>query len=130
MVYPVDPTAVRCGGPFLVGDFLLQCLCIGYLIKQGGSGITPKNWRKRWFVLKDGTVYYYKTPYDDAALGYFTLHGYMIMPPQPGKRMHNKFGFKIFRDGYRTFYLCAESAEDMKRWMNALSLASIQYQDH
>eukprot|EP00049_Salpingoeca_infusionum_P014239 m.266140 g.266140 ORF g.266140 m.266140 type:complete len:954 (-) comp15627_c0_seq52:1144-4005(-) len=104
--------------------------CDGYLIKQGGSGITPKNWRKRWFVLKDGTVYYYKTPYDDAALGYFTLHGYMIMPPQPGKRMHNKFGFKIFRDGYRTFYLCAESAEDMKRWMNALSLASIQYQDH
>lgn len=36
----------------------------GWLTKLGGSGLTPKNWRRRWFVLKDNTVYYYKTPSD------------------------------------------------------------------
>jgi len=29
----------------------------------GGSGITPKNWRKRWMVLKEKKLYYYKTAF-------------------------------------------------------------------
>lgn len=29
----------------------------------GGSGFTPKNWRKRWMVLKDKKLYYYKTSF-------------------------------------------------------------------
>ena len=37
----------------------------GWLTKQGGSGLTPKNWRRRWFVLKAGAVYYYKSPEDN-----------------------------------------------------------------
>ena len=31
--------------------------------KMGGSGFTPKNWRRRWFVLKGGKLYYYKTSF-------------------------------------------------------------------
>ena len=31
--------------------------------KMGGSGFTPKNWRRRWFVLKSGKLYYYKTSF-------------------------------------------------------------------
>lgn len=27
----------------------------------------------------------------------------------------------------RSYYICAESAEEMKRWMNAMSLAAIHY---
>ena len=38
--------------------------CEGWLVKLGGSGFTPKNWRTRWFVLKRGTLLYYKTPQD------------------------------------------------------------------
>lgn len=30
----------------------------GYLTKLGGR---VKNWKKRWFVLSDGKLYYYKT---------------------------------------------------------------------
>lgn len=103
----------------------------GWLIKLGGSGLTPKNWRKRWFVLMNNTVYYYKTPSDSAvrvatragtpcaswwrrvqsctgahlqlwhvlfqykALGAFYLPGYRVMPPKPGKKMHNKHGFMV-----------------------------------
>ena len=35
----------------------------GWMNKLGGSGLTPKNWRKRWFVLKGGRLYYYKTAF-------------------------------------------------------------------
>ena len=36
-------------------------LVSGWLEKKGGSGITPRNWRRRWFVLKDDCIaYYYK----------------------------------------------------------------------
>lgn len=45
--------------------FFLRKLITGWLTKLGGSGLTPKNWRRRWFVVKDGMVYYYKTPSDD-----------------------------------------------------------------
>ena len=35
----------------------------GWMNKMGGSGFTPKNWRRRWFVLKSGKLYYYKTSF-------------------------------------------------------------------
>ena len=35
----------------------------GFMCKLGGSGLTPKNWRRRWFVLKDKRLYYYKTAF-------------------------------------------------------------------
>jgi len=35
----------------------------GFMFKLGGSGFTPKNWRRRWFVLKDRKLYYYKTSF-------------------------------------------------------------------
>lgn len=31
----------------------------GWLYKKGGSGITPRNWRKRWFILRDDCITYY-----------------------------------------------------------------------
>ena len=35
----------------------------GWLGKKGGSGITPRNWRRRWFVLRDDCIaYYYSSP--------------------------------------------------------------------
>ena len=35
----------------------------GWLGKKGGSGITPRNWRRRWFVLRDDCIaYYYGNP--------------------------------------------------------------------
>ena len=43
----------------------------GWLGKKGGSGITPRNWRRRWFVLKDDCIaYYYGSPEVDIHLVY------------------------------------------------------------
>ncbi len=44
---------------FQLKDTQLQ----GWMNKLGGSGLTPKNWRRRWFVLKDRKLYYYKTSF-------------------------------------------------------------------
>jgi hypothetical protein len=61
-----------------------------------GSGFTPKNWRRRWFVLQKGTLTYYKDPKDlTEALGVIPLPGYLVSPADPGKRLFNKFGFKV-----------------------------------
>lgn len=30
-----------------------------WLYKKGGTGLTPRNWRKRWFVVRDDCVAYY-----------------------------------------------------------------------
>ena len=40
----------------------------GWLEKRGGSGITPRNWRRRWFVLRDDCIAYY---YSDPEVGIF-----------------------------------------------------------
>ena len=40
----------------------------GYLIKLGGR---VKNWKKRWFVMMDGKLCYFKTKVSSALLVYF-----------------------------------------------------------
>ena len=44
----------------------------GWLWKKGGTGLTPRNWRHRWFVLRDDCiVYYYSCPEVNAVLNYY-----------------------------------------------------------
>ena len=38
----------------------------GFLVKQGG---TVKNWKQRWFVLKNNTLNYYKSPRSQSPAG-------------------------------------------------------------
>ncbi len=38
----------------------------GWMNKLGGSGLIPKNWRRRWFVLNESKLYYYKTSFVSA----------------------------------------------------------------
>merc|ERR1711934_324308 len=42
----------------------------GFLTKQGGS---IKTWKKRWFVLKGDTLYYFKTQKDPEQTGEIKL---------------------------------------------------------
>lgn len=41
--------------------YIFGSFCCLFIV--GGTGLTPKNWRRRWFVMKNGKIYYYKTPY-------------------------------------------------------------------
>ena len=42
----------------------------GYLTKEGGK---HKSWRKRWFILADNCLYYFKSPSDKEPLGIIPL---------------------------------------------------------
>lgn len=44
----------------------------GFLVKRSITGLAA-NWRKRWFVLRGNTLYYYKSPGAAKARGFIVL---------------------------------------------------------
>ena len=92
----------------------------GWLFKQGSDGLML--WKKRWFVLSEYCLFYYKSPEENKVLGSIVLPSYKISPVN---ETNKKFAFKAEHQNMRTYFFAAESKESMLQWMNALSLASI-----
>jgi len=51
----------------------------GWLYKQGGAKGGRKNWKRRWFELKEGCLYYKESPESVVLLGVMPLHGCHIL---------------------------------------------------
>jgi len=85
----------------------------GYLTKQGG-GI--KTWKRRYFILKDKTLFYYKTPKDQVYTGKLELEANSVVKEEPLKR---KTMFSI-TTSKRVYYMYAEKVEQMKEWVSAI----------
>ena len=97
-------------------------LCSGYLFKLGGTGITPKNWRKRWCVLRhDRCLYYYKNARDKLPCGIVVLSNYIV---SHSTECHKKNCIKISKGGGRTYFFSSDTPRDMLRWMEALRKAA------
>ena len=85
------------------GDTNVSCkslypnACEGWLMKLGGSGLTPRNWRRRWFVLKGFCLYYFKTPQDNTALGVITLPSFNIATASEIKWVQLYFVCSVFK---------------------------------
>lgn len=90
----------------------------GFLTKQGGS---IKNWKKRWFVLKGDTLYYFKTQKDTEQTGQIKLEKNSVCSPEQGMRTgkKSKFYFSLGTSS-RTFFLFAETEETMKQWVERI----------
>ncbi|KAH7819906.1 putative sesquipedalian [Monocercomonoides exilis] len=94
----------------------------GWLIKQGH---VVKNWKKRWFSLRGSSLFYFEKPTSLKENGEIPLKGCQVenareMPDKP-------FCFHIFypqAPGQREFYICSENADQMKAWMEAITLSS------
>ncbi|PSN50058.1 hypothetical protein C0J52_04228, partial [Blattella germanica] len=95
----------------------------GWLHKQGSEGLML--WKKRWFVLSEYCLFYYKGPEEEKLLGSILLPSYKISPCSSDDRVYRKFAFKAEHTNMRTYYFAADTRELMVQWMNALSLASI-----
>ncbi|KAJ9583629.1 hypothetical protein L9F63_022027, partial [Diploptera punctata] len=95
----------------------------GWLHKQGSEGLML--WKKRWFVLSEYCLFYYKGPEEEKLLGSILLPSYKISPCSSEDRVYRKFAFKAEHTNMRTYYFAADTRELMVQWMNALSLASI-----
>jgi len=85
----------------------------GWLTKEGGSF---KSWKKRWFVLKDCELSYYKQKGDEL-LGTISLATSGTTQATDRKKKAN--GFEIPTPS-RTFYLSAETENERKEWIDAI----------
>jgi len=100
----------------------VQVLCSGYMFKQGGTGFTPKNWRLRWFELKeDNCLYYYKSEQDNMPNGAVMLLKYDVAG---AAEVNKRYAFKLIKGGARTYYFATNSEEEKKRWMKYLNDAT------
>ncbi|XP_053305718.1 pleckstrin homology domain-containing family A member 7 [Spea bombifrons] len=114
----------------------------GWLYKQDSSGM--RLWKRRWFLLSDYCLFYYKDSREEAVLGSIPLPGYAISPVVPEDRINRKYSFKAVhngmrayiqqkrsiigshqdQDGMRTYYFGAETQEDMNGWIQAMNQAA------
>eukprot|EP00042_Codosiga_hollandica_P046244 m.484138 g.484138 ORF g.484138 m.484138 type:complete len:798 (-) comp57197_c1_seq9:252-2645(-) len=103
----------------------------GYLWKQGGSGLTPKHWQRRFFVLTDDNcLYYFQSSKDVSGSGMILLPTYTITAPDKAENVGKQWAFKAFNREYksgRQYMFAADTQDEMRTWMNVLSLASIAY---
>ncbi|KAL5014098.1 hypothetical protein ScPMuIL_008368 [Solemya velum] len=91
--------------------------CTGYLSKLGRG---TRSWRKRYCVLKDACIYYYKAMSSYSAQGVAHLHGYSVDScGVQGKKL--TFALHPPEKQMRTFYFCADNHTDRLRWMDAMT---------
>uniref|UniRef100_A0A8C5WHH9 Pleckstrin homology domain containing A7 n=1 Tax=Leptobrachium leishanense TaxID=445787 RepID=A0A8C5WHH9_9ANUR len=106
----------------------------GWLHKQDSSGMHL--WKRRWFLLSDFCLFYYKDSREEAVLGSIPLPGYWISPTDPEDRVNRKHSFKAVHtgmrayiqqqehSGMRTYYFSADTQEDLNGWMKAMNQAA------
>eukprot|EP00736_Rhodelphis_marinus_P009162 Rmarinus@m.12752 len=97
----------------------------GYMKKLGGGN---DRWRKRWFVLKEGTLYYFERPHSEKPLGAVELDGCSIEHAQPVADPRRRFCLAVVPPGalqmyQKTYYVCLDSEEDRDSWQSALQAA-------
>ena len=92
----------------------------GYLIKEGHI---RRNWKQRWFILKNNIMYYYKNRNDEKknrALGVIPLFDSQMEIIKKGT---NAFIWSIFHPTRKIFYLAAPDQNCMESWMFSINLA-------
>jgi len=87
----------------------------GYMTKQGGA---VKTWKKRYFILKEKTLYYYKTPKDQVFTGKIDIEVNSVVKEDPGKKKPNLISLATSN---RIFFMCPEKPEEMKEWIDAIN---------
>ncbi|XP_039759761.1 uncharacterized protein LOC120633601 isoform X1 [Pararge aegeria] len=95
----------------------------GMLYKQGSDGL--KVWRKRWFVLSEYCLFYYKSQDEEKLLGSVLLPSYKVSACTAEDKVMRKFAFKLEHANMRTYVLAALDQEAMMKWVKALTLAAL-----
>ncbi|XP_054713867.1 uncharacterized protein LOC129223325 [Uloborus diversus] len=109
--------------PHVKRDSKSQVVIEGWLFKLEGGAL--KQWKQRWCVLADFCLFFYKGPHEEKITSSILLPSYKVNPCSTEDKISRKFAFKAEHQNMKTYYFAAEDKESMKRWMNAMSLASI-----
>ncbi|XP_077424775.1 pleckstrin homology domain-containing family A member 7-like isoform X12 [Vanacampus margaritifer] len=94
----------------------------GWLYKQDSSGM--RLWKRKWFVLSEFCLFYYKDSREEAVLGSIPLPSYVMSPVGPEDHISRKYAFKAEHPGMRTYYFSADTQEDMNTWLRAMNQAA------
>ncbi|XDV18442.1 hypothetical protein PO909_024140 [Leuciscus waleckii] len=95
----------------------------GWLYKQDSSGM--RLWKRKWFVLSDYCLFYYKDSREETVLGSIPLPSYVISPVGPEDHISRKYTFKAEHCGMRTYYFSADTQEDMNGWIRAMNQSAL-----
>ncbi|XP_034089191.1 pleckstrin homology domain-containing family A member 7-like isoform X4 [Gymnodraco acuticeps] len=95
----------------------------GWLYKQDSSGM--RLWKRKWFVLADFCLFYYKDSREESVLGSIPLPSYVISPVGAEDHISRKYAFKAEHTGMRTYYFSADTQEDMNTWLRAMNQATL-----
>uniref|UniRef100_A0AAR2IUQ0 PH domain-containing protein n=1 Tax=Pygocentrus nattereri TaxID=42514 RepID=A0AAR2IUQ0_PYGNA len=99
----------------------------GWLYKQDSSGM--RLWRRKWFVLADYCLFYYKDSREENVLGSIPLPSYTVSPVGPEDHISRKYAFKAEHSGMRTYFFSADTQDDMNSWVRAMNQAALM-QNH
>ncbi|XP_031699718.1 pleckstrin homology domain-containing family A member 1 isoform X2 [Anarrhichthys ocellatus] len=94
----------------------------GYCVKQGAL---MKNWKRRYFMLEENAISYFKSDLEREALKVIPLKE--IHKVQECKHSDLMMRDNLFEmvTSSRTFYIQADSPEDMHSWIKAISGAIV-----
>ncbi|XP_078530167.1 pleckstrin homology domain-containing family A member 5 isoform X8 [Lissotriton helveticus] len=94
-----------------------------WLYKQDGSGM--KLWKKRWFVLSDLCLFYYRDEKEEGILGSILLPSFKISLLSTEDHINRKYAFKATHPNMRTYYFCTDTVKEMELWMKAMTDAAL-----
>ncbi|XP_029016169.1 pleckstrin homology domain-containing family A member 5-like isoform X5 [Betta splendens] len=94
-----------------------------WLYKQDSTGM--KLWKKRWFVLSDMCLFYYRDEKEDSILGSILLPSFHISMLSVDDHISRKYAFKATHPNMRTYYFCSDTAKDMEAWMKVMTDAAL-----
>ncbi|XP_019202007.1 pleckstrin homology domain-containing family A member 5 isoform X6 [Oreochromis niloticus] len=94
-----------------------------WLYKQDSTGM--KLWKKRWFVLSDMCLFYYRDEKEDSILGSILLPSFHISMLSVDDHISRKYAFKATHPNMRTYYFCTDTAKEMESWMKVMTDAAL-----
>ncbi|XP_076125481.1 pleckstrin homology domain-containing family A member 5-like isoform X2 [Alosa pseudoharengus] len=94
-----------------------------WLYKQDSAGM--KLWKKRWFVLSDMCLFYYRDEKEEGILGSILLPSFHISLLSVDDHINRKYAFKATHPNMRTYYFCSDTAKDMESWMKVMTDAAL-----
>jgi hypothetical protein len=89
----------------------------GWLMKQGGF---VKNWKQRWFVLDWPVLKYYAGPESTEPKGTVDCNQVTLSEKYAYTKTNKDHCFALYHPERRVYYLQAEDAKSMMRWVAAI----------
>ncbi|KAM6926607.1 pleckstrin homology domain-containing family A member 5-like isoform 1-T1 [Lycodopsis pacificus] len=98
-----------------------------WLYKQDSTGM--KLWKKRWFVLSDLCLFYYRDEKEEGILGSILLPSFRVSMLSVDDHINRKYAFKATHPNMRTYYFCSDTAKEMEAWMKVMTDAALLHSE-